>query len=452
MSCLLALAGAGCARGTVAAGEHDAVHDGAIAPADDLDGGLEETAATLLGAPLVFAPTGEGFHINAVMGSGAPSSLRARVAVAGTASWGADTSPTSRGSDVAEWTFAGLAPGTRYTYKISEAGTTTLYTGSAVTQRPPGQAFTFALITDPHIGADLTYSNQGSPDTLRAVSAAVGQAAPDFMVNLGDKLDFHEYGFNEPPPSGDVTRQAYLNYRGLLGDTLGRLAHFGVIGNWDGENGTFTADQITVSRQTRMLYLPGPDPASYPESGSPNQDYYAFTWGDALFVVLNVMTYTTTEHLLGGDPGLPDDWTLGPEQLAWFANTLANATSKWRFVLIHHAVGGAAGDAADSAYGRGGGQAAHVGEQATIHQWMLQYGVQIFFYGHDHVFTDMQVDGIHYTLPGSAGSIWPFPQAQTGYTQSWLVSGWSQVTVTPTSTEVRFIQMDGSTIYAYTLL
>jgi len=32
--------------------------------------------------------------------------------------------------------------------------------------------------------------------------------------------------------------------------------------------------------------------------------------------------------------------------------------------------------------------------------------VQIFFYAHDHVFTDMVVDGIHYTLPGSAGAPW----------------------------------------------
>ncbi len=153
----------------------------------------------------------------------------------------------------------------------------------------------------------------------------------------------------------------------------------------------------------RLLYAPGPGPTPIPKGGSANGDYYAFTWGDALFVVLNVMTYTPTCHLLGNGPGLPDDWTLGAAQLAWLDQTLAHATSKWRFLFIHHTVGGAAGNADDTAYGRGGGQAAYVGEQATIHAMMLQYGVQIFFYAHDHVFTDMVVDGIHYTAAGERG-------------------------------------------------
>lgn len=92
-----------------------------------------------------------------------------------------------------------------------------------------------------------------------------------------------------------------------------------------------------------------------------------------------------------------------------------------------------------------------MGEQATIHQLMLQYGVQIFFYGHDHVFTDMQVDGIHYTLPGSAGAIWMFPQSQTGYAQSWLESGWGRVTVSPDSVDVQLVKMGGGVLYEYTL-
>src|SRR4029079_10112523 len=104
-------------------------------------------------------------------------------------------------------------------------------------------------------------------------------------------------------------------------------------------------------------------------------------------------------------PARPDDWTLGQAQLDWLRQTLASSRSKWKFLLIHHPGGGNAGDEANSAYGRGGGRAALVGEQAIVHQMMRDYGVQIFFYGHDHVFTDMVVDGIHYWLPGSAGPI-----------------------------------------------
>jgi hypothetical protein len=46
-----------------------------------------------------------------------------------------------------------------------------------------------------------------------------------------------------------------------------------------------------------------------------------------------------------------------------------------------------------------------------VHQLMQDHGVQIFFYGHDHTFTDMVVDGIHYTMPGSAGAVWMFTAA-----------------------------------------
>ena len=410
----------------------------------------------LLGAPLSFNPTAHGFGLNAIAAQGEPSALRAHVRAAGTAIWGDSAFATVRGTDVAQWAFDGLAPGTRYEYEIlasADGGEATLYSGSVVTQRPPGDSFTFALITDSHIGADLTYSNQGAPDTLATVSAAVNTASPDFIVHLGDMLDFHEFGFNDPPPSSSTTRAAYLNYRTLLGDSIGHAAHFPTIGNWEGENGSFTADEIMRSMQERWLYVPAPGPTTYPESGSPNQDYYAFTWGDAVFIVLNVMTYTTTQHLLGTYPGLPDDWTLGTAQLDWLAQTLANASTKWRFLLIHHTVGGKAGDDIDSAYGRGGGQAAYVGEQAKVHQLMLRYGAQIFFYGHDHVFTDMQVDGIHYTLPGSAGApaTWMFSPSETGYAQSWPDSGWGRVDVSPAQVHVQFLKMDGGILYEYTL-
>jgi predicted phosphodiesterase len=285
--------------------------------------------------------------------------------------------------------------------------------------------------------------------TLLQVAAEMALSNPDFSVNLGDMLDFHPFGFNSPPPDGLYTRLGYLNYRRLLGDALGNASHFVVIGNWDGENGDFTAEEIQRSRQQRLRYAPGPGPGTYPQGGSEHEDYYAFAWGDALFVVLNVMTYTPTTHLLSTSPGVADDWTLGDAQLQWLRTTLEEATSKWRFLLIHHAVGGAAGDAANSAYGRGGGQAAGIGEQAVVHELMLQHDVQIFFYGHDHVFTDMVVDGIHYTLPGSAGAPWKFVTAETGYTEYWSDSGHARVHVGPARVEVELVALGGEVIHRY---
>ena len=448
-------AGPGQRHADAAAPEPDAVVDGAG------DDGLAAAPLELLGAPLVFAPTPVGFGVSAVLRTGDPTRLALQIQPQPAGPWLPVDGPANPAPDVAQWTVTGLQPGLRVPYRlVPRDSPDPLYSGSAQTARPPGQSFTFALIADTHVEprdpvppgttvVDDVYAPM--EQTMLQVMPAVRAAAPDFLLNLGDLVDYHRFGFNAPPPDSGWARLAYLNYRRLLGDATANAAHFTVIGNWDGESGCNTADEIARSTSQRLLYAPGPSPATYPEGGSANQDYYAFTWGDALFVVLNVMTYTPTCHLLDTDPGVPDDWTLGPAQLAWLQRTLAGAASKWRFLFIHHAVGGAAGDAADTAYGRGGGQAAHVGEQAQIHALMLQYGVQIFFYAHDHVFTDMVVDGVHYALPGSAGAPWKFDESQTGYTQYWTDSGFARVDVSPERVDVDFVSTTGQVVDSFAL-
>ena len=438
----------------------DAAPDAASdAPVDANEEAAPPDLVELFGAPLIFAPTASTFGLNVVVSNGDPSELRARVRAPGAETWTEAAAPDVPAADIAQWEIGGLDAGTLYEYEIvaaqNEAGRP-LFSGTAMTQREPGKRFAFAMLTDPHIAprdpvpTDLQ-TNSSPEETLLQVARDIRVGHPDFMINGGDMLDFHQFGFNLPPPDGSWTRLGYLNYRRLLGNTLGEAAHYAVIGNWDGENGCYTAEEIDRSRTQRLLYLPGPEPSTYPEGGSAYEDYYAFTWGDALFVVLNVMSYTTTWHLLSGDPGVPDDWTLGSAQLAWLEQTLANATSRWRFLFIHHTVGGAAGDPANSAYGRGGGQAAYVGEQAVVHELMQQYGVQVFFYGHDHVFTDMVVDGIHYTLPGSAGAPWKFPDTTTGYQEYWTDSGHARVEVDPEGVRVDFIALGGAVLYSYSL-
>jgi hypothetical protein len=415
--------------------------------------------AGMLGPPLVVAPTSQGFGINVVFVGDDPRRLRARVRQSGSSeTWHDLDAPALRGTDVAEWSVSGLEPGSRYDYEViaGENGPV-LYTGSAATQAKRGQSFRFDLLTDSHIFPRRLYPHETPPleeqeVTLAQVANNIAADRPDFMANLGDMLDYHLFGFNDPPPTPDDSRDAYVNYRRLLGDALGNMAHFPVIGNWDGENGDFTAEEIERSRSQRLLYTPGPTPNTYPEGGHEFQDYYAFQWGDALFVVLNVMTYTPTAHLLSHDPvGVADDWTLGSDQLTFLEETLQGATSTWRFLLIHHVVGGKAGTDADSAYGRGGGQAARVGEQSKVHDLMLQYGVQVFFYGHDHVFTDMVVDNIHYTLPGSAGAPWKFEAYYTGYETYWTDSGHARVDVSPSTLGVEFVNLEGKVIYSYEL-
>ncbi len=428
--------------------------------------------------PLVVRPGAESATVHVVAEPGDAGALpRFEWRSASSEAWTSVDAPTHRQGRSLAWHLDGLEPGRRYRYRVHGARP---HVGEFVTRRPAGSTFTFALLADPHILVreftpaeleayplpDRVVARHGTADhalrTLRwwrayghamlpRVSELVVRAGPDFVINLGDMVDLHGFGFNVPPPDETWARKGFLDYRRLLGPLGSRAGHFAVIGNWDGERGHFTDAERERSRRARFALLPNPDDSTYPEGGSPDQDYYAFTWGDALFVVLNVMTYTKAANLLDrkDDPGRPDAFSLGERQLAWFEKTLANAKAKWRFVCIHHAVGGNGGNERNSAYGRGGGRAAHVGEQARVHALMRKHHVHAFFYGHDHVFTDIVVDGIHYTLPGSCGAPWKFTTAQTGYERYWPDSGFARVRVSPRDVEVVFVSDHAQILHRY---
>ena len=86
-----------------------------------------------------------------------------------------------------------------------------------------------------------------------------------------------------------------------------------------------------------------------------------------------------------------------------------------------------------------------------MHDLMMRHGVQIFFYGHDHVFTDMVVDGIHYTLPGSAGAPWKFTESETGYTNVLARFRIRSRHRRSDRVQVDFVAMGGGVIASYSL-
>jgi len=95
--------------------------------------------ARLIGAPLAFAPTTNGFGLSVVLESGSPATVGLRVRAAGADSWSETSRPVVRATDLAEWRVDGLAAGARYEYEVvgcSVMGETALYVGSVVTQRP----------------------------------------------------------------------------------------------------------------------------------------------------------------------------------------------------------------------------------------------------------------------------------------------------------------------------
>ncbi len=336
----------------------------------------------------------------------------------------------------------GLLPDTAYEYQVvgrllGRDQNSKQASGQFRTQRVVPSPFSFAILSDAHI----TPFDADRMQVLLRTSQSVASRKPDLMLMLGDNIQtFVSHG----GPLGKKSEgpQLYLSLRRSLGDLPSQVSVFSAIGNWEGENGWHPPQNREWAREARTAFLPNPDAKTYPEGGSIYEDYYAFTWGDALFVVLNPLTYTVTDHTLQTGSGRADDWTLGETQKKWVLDQLSRSKARWKLIFLHHTVGGNAGNEVNSRYGRGGGRAAHVGEQALLHGWMRKFGVQALFYGHDHVFTDNVVDGIHYTCVGSAGAPWKFGTAETGYETYWTPSGYTFVTAGTDDLTVSFIRPD----------
>ena len=336
----------------------------------------------------------------------------------------------------------GLRPDSAYDYRLYGCleGSTDykLVAGKNFrTQRSVPASFSFAIVSDSH----LTPFNRDRLDVLNQVSSSIIKKRPEFMLLLGDNIQtFSSHG-------GPMTEERfgpllYSILRKGLGELPESVPVFMANGNWEGENGWHPEKERGWARQARMKFIPNPSENTYPEGGSKDEDYFGFTWGDVLFLVLNVTGYTPGDHALGSPVGKNDDWTLGDKQKSWLFEQLSGSDAGWKLLFIHHTVGGNAGDDLNSRYGRGGGRAANTGEQALIHGWMMKFGVNALFYGHDHVFTDTVVDGIHYVCSGSAGAPWKFTTAETGYDKYWPSSGYTYVDVGNDSLKVSFNRPD----------
>ena len=408
--------------------------------------------------PLLSRPTGSSIRISALNNDKAAEAL-IEIRKEGATEW-ERRQPSLKFApyQIVDWTVTDLRPATAYEYRLllkQESGESPQPSanGSFRTQRKGAASYTVLLMTDPHTG----YFPPGSSPvrTLDRVVQNAAKTKADFVRDLGDNVAWA--GSREMPQTNSSgVSSAFARYRRQIGPLSAHCPHFAVIGNWSGESGKFPESNIQIVAGVRRSLLPGPNHQTYPQGGSEGEDYYAFSWGDALYVILNIQTYSKPSKLERlpsrmADVNQIDEWTLGEKQMIWFETTLKNATERYRFVCIHHPAGGNAGDFLNTIYGRGGARAWNTGEQARIHALMKKHNVQIFFYGHDHVFVDDVVDGIHYTLPGSCGAPWHFTREETGYERSWPDSGHAQLDITPEKATVTFINIDGKVLHTFSV-
>ena len=386
-----------------------------------------------------------------------------------------DNRPLTKGQPL-EIVLERLKPDIQYHYELRDVGTDkALLAGAFHTQRPPGGTFTFTVQADSHL------DERTNPELYRQTLANALADAPDFHIDLGDTFMTDQHGTREEAPRQYLAQRYYL---GLVGRSA---PVFLVLGNHDGENGGARddgADSLAVwSNTMRKRYFPNPVPDGFYTGNATKdkfagllQDYYAWEWGDALFVVLDPFWYGMRQR--GGS----DNWTrtLGAEQYRWLARTLQDSQAKFKFVFIHNLVGGI------DTQGRGGTEAAafyewggknadgsdgfkdhRPGWEMPIHQLLVRNHVTIVFHGHDHLFAKQDLDGIVYQAvpqPGFAGRGGARMAAEYGYVHGDILagSGHLRVTVSGSAVTVDYVrallpqderggQSNGTVIYTYTI-
>ena len=120
------------------------------------------------------------------------------------------------------------------------------------------------------------------------------------------------------------------------------------------------------------------------------RDYYAWTWGDALFVVIDPYWHSKkpVDNVFGGGKKNRDMWdvTLGDTQYRWLRETLEKSDAKYKFVFTHHVLGTGRGGIERAGLFEWGGRnnrgdwefdAKRPGWKQPIHQLMASTGVTI---------------------------------------------------------------------------
>ena len=384
----------------------------------------------------------------------------------------------------------GLTPNTRYYYRMVSSLDGVNWTEgdehTFQTQRATGSTFTFTITSDSHVNIVL-----GSATTWKQTMTNVANDHPDFEIDCGDTFAM------DGVTTASGADQAYLYQRQFFDIVGNSAAIFLAIGNHEQQEAWHLKDTATPATSPPVLgvnaekkyylnpvpdsfYSGNTDPYSYLSGDHLREDYYAWTWGDALFVVIDPYWYTTTKPYFGGGTGETYagsgnrwDWTLGLQQFTWLKQTLQNSDAKYKFVFAHHMTGGS------SDYGgRGGAVPANLVEwggynvdgttwgwdtNRPVAQWgsepveqiMVDNHVSAFFHGHDHEYAYEKRDGIVYqSLPAAGFSGYGFNSYSLGtYTLKVLPSpGHLSVTVTPMQVTVDYIATTGGTVnYSYTI-
>lgn len=339
----------------------------------------------------------------------------------------------------------GLTADRTYRYRITATSPALTYDGQFRTARANGSTYRFVMQADSHLDENsdpAIYTN-----TLRNMLAD----SADFLVDLGDTFMSDKYSDYRDASAHYVAQRYYFGVSGT------QLPLYLVQGNHDAESGWLSANAAWAASQ-RLRWFPAVSPNTFYSSGATAaipRNYYAWRWGDALFVALDPYAFTTTKPSSASSSWA---WTLGREQYDWLTRTLESSTARYTFVFLHHLVGGqgfeARGGAEASRFFEWGGANAdgtpafaerRAGWAMPIHDLLVKHKVSAVFHGHDHLYVNQGRDGIRYLevpQPSFARENATQSAADYGYLSGVLLgsSGHVRVTVSPTKATVAYIR------------
>jgi hypothetical protein len=349
----------------------------------------------------------------------------------------------------------GLKPDSRYFFRIrydDVSGPEKTF----VTARAAGTSFRFGIQGDSH---PERVGKQFDGDLYSRMLGFVGKDQLDFYLTCGD--DFSVDSLHTV--NADTVKAVYLKQRQWLESVEAPI--FLVNGNHEQAsmaNLDGTANNVAVwAQSSRNSLFPQPAPDGFytgDEFVDPNigqlRDYYAYTWGDALFVVLDPYWHSPVtvdnQYGSGHDPkGNRDLWqvTIGDEQYTWFKQVLETSKARHKFVFCHHVLGTQRGGieiANKYEWGDDANLSSHRPSWTkSIHRLMADNHVTIFFQGHDHIFVKQELDGVIYqTLPCPADPNYALMNDDRFLTGDKLPgSGYIRVSVSPAEVLVEYIRV-----------
>ncbi len=333
----------------------------------------------------------------------------------------------------------GLQADAEYRYELRQADQT-LSSGRLHTQRLPGAKFSFTISADSHLDQNT------DPALYERTLKAVRAERPDFHIDLGDTFMVDKHAGRDAAAAQYLAQRHYF---GMLG-----LPLYLVLGNHDGEDRKLLKEgpqSLGVwANQMRRQLFPNPQPDGFykgnqvldPWVDGFLQDYYAWTWGDAQFIVLNPYWHAPARRT-------QEPWhlSLGEAQYRWLRDTLQSSQARYKFIFVHQLIGGrerqGRGGVEAAPFGEWGGQNADGSEglsrhrpawEEPVHALLRRTGVNAVFHGHDHVFAAQQLEGIHYIevpQPAHPGDGHQNSAAEYGYRQGVIhgESGYLRVSV-----------------------